>query len=67
MLTGTELAQLFFTLLQSKIIYNFVIFVATKKKVGKQIFLPPPLLLLLYPGSEIRDGLMSGFWIRYLG
>ncbi len=38
---------------KNKIIYNFMIFVTTKM-VGQKI--PPPLLvLLLDPGSEIRD------------
>jgi len=53
------LAQNFLHLFKYKIIYNFVIFVATKK-VGQQIFLT--LLFSCYfvsetrdPGSEIRD------------
>ncbi len=51
-----ELAQIFFLKqLKINIIYNFVIFVATKK-VGQQIFFHPDLLLLfLDPGSGIRD------------
>ncbi len=45
----------FLYLLIDKIIYNFIIFVATKMVGPKKIFPPPPLVLLLDPGSEIWD------------
>ncbi len=45
----------FLYLFKNKIIYNFVIFEATKK-VAPQMFSPPPLMFpLLDPGYEIRD------------
>jgi hypothetical protein len=44
------LAQIFSLPLQNKIISKFVLFAAAKK-VGKQIFSPSLLLLLLDPGS----------------
>jgi hypothetical protein len=37
--------------LKNKIIYNFVTFVATKKRYEKKIFSPLSLLLFLDPGS----------------
>jgi hypothetical protein len=47
-----------------KIIFSFVTFVATKKGMTTKFFTPPLLLLLLDPGSVIRDGKKSGSWIR---
>jgi hypothetical protein len=41
--------------LKNKIIFNFVKFVATKKRLTTHFFHPSLLLLFLDPGSEIRD------------
>jgi hypothetical protein len=50
-----KLAQIFSSVFQNKIIFNFVKFVATKKGMTKKFFHPFLLLLFLDPGSEIRD------------
>jgi hypothetical protein len=53
--------------LKNKIIFNFVIFVATKKGLATNFFDPSLLLLFLGPGSEIRDPEWVNIRIRDLG
>ncbi len=50
-----KLAQIFFFSSSNKIIFSLVIFVATKKGRTANIYPLHHLLLLLDPGSEIRD------------
>ncbi len=49
------LAKKILNLFKNKTIYNFMIFVATKKGRTKKNFPPPLWVLLLDPGSGIRD------------
>jgi hypothetical protein len=51
-----ELARIFFYLFKNKIIFNFVIFVATKK-VGKKHFSPPF-------GAVVGSGIRDPGWIK---
>jgi hypothetical protein len=48
----------FLNLLKNKITFNFVIFVATKKRKDNKFFFT--LAIFWGPGSEIRDGQKSG-------
>jgi hypothetical protein len=60
----SELAH--FILFYNKLIYIFVIFMATKKNLGQKIIFSSPLLLmLLVSGSEIRDPGWVKIRIRY--
>jgi hypothetical protein len=52
---GVLTKKKFLYLFKNKIIYNFMIFVATKHGRTTKFFPPPHLVLLLDPGSDIRD------------
>jgi hypothetical protein len=60
-----KLAQIsFLHQFKNKIIYIFVMFVATKKDIAINFFPPLSFVAVLDPGPEIRDGQKSGSGIN---
>jgi hypothetical protein len=51
--------------LKKKIIFNFVIFVATKKGRAKKFFPSSFVAILLYPRFWIREKSGSGIWDKH--